>query len=188
MTAIILWLMLIVTAEFICMVLLERGWANAIKEWKDALYQLNESIEERHNLIDELKLFNETMADDEAYCSERIHSLEIEKLDEMNKVESCENVIAALKTQIATAQAEITRLEGINETALHLLTQYGDKADEMLNLQQKLYPEYERLTAENEKLRKLLDWALRPEAHAALMAEYAKAGKVTEGCESNIPY
>jgi hypothetical protein len=54
-------------------------------------------------------------------------------------------------------RAEITRLEGINESALHLLTQYGDKADEMLNLQQKLYPEYERLTAENEKLRKALE-------------------------------
>jgi hypothetical protein len=92
------------------------------------------------------------------------------------------------KSEIEQLRAEITRLEGINETALHLLTQYGDKADEMLNLQQKLYPEYERLTAENEKLRRLLDWALHPEAHAALMAEYAKAGKVTEGCESNIPY
>jgi hypothetical protein len=72
-------------------------------------------------------------------------------------------------------RAEITRLEGLNETALRLLTQYGDKADEMLNLQQKLYPEYERLTAENEKLR-------------AQLAAYVGAGRATEGLDSNIPY
>jgi regulator of replication initiation timing len=63
------------------------------------------------------------------------------------------------------------------------------KIDELKDqVRQKLYPEYERLTAENEKLRKLLDWALHPEAHAALMAAYANAGKAVEGMDSNIPY
>jgi hypothetical protein len=87
-------------------------------------------------------------------------------------------------------RAEVTRLEGINETALHLLTQYGDKADEYeaaereqaakiaelaAQVRQKLYPEYERLTSENERLR-------------ARLADYVGAGKAAEGIDSNIPY
>jgi membrane carboxypeptidase/penicillin-binding protein PbpC len=88
-------------------------------------------------------------------------------------------------------QAEVERLEGINATMLHLLTQYGDKADEWERLeraqaakiealkaqarQEPPYQEYERLTAENERLRDRL-------------AAHANAGKVVEGLDSNIPY
>jgi regulator of replication initiation timing len=97
-------------------------------------------------------------------------------------------VIGALKTQVRdsqqagmTLQIAVASLYEQNDGLLAKVKAHGKQ-------QQAPYPEYERLTAENEKLRKLLTWALRPEAHAALMAEYAKAGKVTEGCESNIPY
>jgi regulator of replication initiation timing len=75
-------------------------------------------------------------------------------------------------------------------------------------VRQKLYPEYERLTSENERLRtapcgdeKLMtmaEWAsLSAESRARInaygqeherLAAYANAGKVTEGCDSNIPY
>jgi predicted FMN-binding regulatory protein PaiB len=60
-------------------------------------------------------------------------------------------------------RAEVTRLEGINETALHLLTQYGDKADE--------YEAAHRAQA----------------AKIAELAAYVGAGKAVEG-DSEIPY
>jgi hypothetical protein len=99
--------------------------------------------------------------------------------------EECDGLITEigdLKEQIA-AQAYVIG-------ALKVQVRDSQQAGMTLQIaaQEPPYQEYERLTSENAKLRKLLDWALRPEAHAALMAEYARAGKVTEGCESNIPY
>jgi chromosome segregation ATPase len=97
-------------------------------------------------------------------------------------------VIGALKTQAKDAQQAGVTLQTVvaalyeqNEGLLAKVKAHGKP-------QEPPYQEYQRLTAENEKLRQLLDWALRPEAHAALMAAYANAGKATEGLDSNIPY
>jgi Lar family restriction alleviation protein len=74
------------------------------------------------------------------------------------------DMVKSIKAENKQLRAEVTRLEGINETALHLLTQYGDKADE--------YEAAHRAQA----------------AKIAELAAYVGAGKAAEGIDSEIPY
>jgi DNA repair exonuclease SbcCD ATPase subunit len=130
------------------------------------------------------------------------------RMDAQGEMQTQRNTIEHLRKEKANYRAKVDQLEAENErlaasdTALgnllavihrdggHYRTEHGtaQAAEDAQEIVIQLRTEIDRLTTETGKLRKLLTWALRPEAHAALMAEYARAGKVTEGCESNIPY
>jgi regulator of replication initiation timing len=169
MTALLVYLVLVIVVEFILLLYGERGWRDALNGWTRALDAWKETNQEWH---DHCVKNNREWGE---YCSNLIEHYGARcvglgrKVDDLNEQLNAQAyVIGALKTQVRDSQQAGMTLQ--------------------IAAQEPPYQEYQRLTAENEKLRRLLDWALRPEAHAALMAEYAKAGKVTEGCESNIPY
>jgi hypothetical protein len=169
MTALLVYLVLVIVVEFILLLYGERGWRDALNGWTRALDAWKETNQEWH---DRCVKTNREWGE---YCSNLIEHYGARcvglgrKVDDLNEqINAQAYVIGALKTQVEDSQQAGMTLQ--------------------IAAQEPPYQEYQRLTAENEKLRKLLTWALHPEAHAALMAAYANAGKVTEGCESNIPY
>jgi regulator of replication initiation timing len=189
MTSLLVYLVLVIVVEFILLVYGERGWRDALDGWTRALDAWKETNQEWH---DHCAKNNREWGE---YCSSLIESYGNRciglgrKVDDLNEQLAAQAyVIGALKTQVRdsqqagmTLQIAVAALYEQNEGLLARVKAHGKQ-------QQEPYPEYQRLTAENEKLRKLLTWALHPEAHAALMAAYANAGKAVEGMDSNIPY
>jgi hypothetical protein len=189
MTVLLVYLVLVIVVEFILLVYGERGWREALDGWTRALDAWKETNQEWH---DHCAKNNREWGE---YCSNLIESYGSRCVglgrtvdDLREEVKARDYVIGALKVQVrdsqqagVTLQTVVAALYEQNEGLLAKVKAHGKP-------QEPPYQEYERLTAENEKLRKLLTWALHPEAHAALMAAYANAGKAVEGMDSNIPY
>jgi hypothetical protein len=196
MTALLVFLVLVIVVEFILLLYGERGWRDALNGWTRALDAWKETNQEWHDhCVKQNREWGE-------YCSNQIESYGARciglgrKVDDLNEQLAAQAyVIGALKTQVRDSQQagmtlqiaaqdppyqEYERLTAELQSYMwevearkangdswrgaldKIMTAAGVEWWEGEPPADKAIAHIERLTSENAKLRRLLDWALRP--------------------------